>query len=93
LYPGGAGGIGGGGTGAAGPNATATAGSPNTGGGGGGTGDTSSSGSSGAGGSGLVVLRYSDGLPPPFATSGSPTLITNGGYQYYVWTGDGTITF
>jgi hypothetical protein len=93
LYPGGAGGIGGGGTGAAGPNATATAGSPNTGGGGGGTGDTSSSGTSGAGGSGLVVLRYSNGLPPPFATSGSPTVITNGGYQYYVWTGDGTITF
>jgi hypothetical protein len=90
---GGAGGSGGGGGGGSGNNNSGTAGSTNTGGGGGGMGDRPASGSSGAGGSGIVLIRYADTYPAAASTTGSPTLYTSGGYRYYKFTGDGSITW
>lgn len=90
---GGAGGAGGGGGGGSGNNNSGTAGSANTGGGGGGMGDRPTSGSSGAGGSGIVIIRYLSTYPAAASTTGSPTLYTSGGYRYYKFTGDGSITW
>jgi hypothetical protein len=90
---GGTGGSGGGGRGGSGNDNGGTAGSTNTGGGGGGMGDRPSSGSSGAGGSGIVLIRYADTYPAATSTTGSPTLYTIGGYRYYKFTGDGSITW
>jgi hypothetical protein len=89
---GGAGGSGGGGAGGSGNNNSGTAGTPNTGGGGGGMGDRPSSGSSGAGGSGIVIIRYSTLLDAATSTTGSPTITVSGGYRYYTFTGDGSLT-
>lgn len=89
---GGAGGSGGGGAGGSGDNNSGTAGTPNTGGGGGGMGDRPSSGSSGAGGSGIVIIRYSSALSAATSTTGSPTITVSGGYRYYTFTGDGSLT-
>jgi hypothetical protein len=50
-------------------------------------------GSSGAGGSGIVIIRYSSTNPAAASTTGSPTLYTSGGYRYYKFTGDGSITW
>ena len=90
---GGAGGSGGGGAGGSNNNISGTAGSANTGGGGGGMGDRPSSGSSGAGGSGVVIIRYLSTYSAASSTTGSPTLYTSGGYRYYKFTGDGSITW
>jgi hypothetical protein len=56
-------------------------------------GDRPSSGSSGAGGSGIVIIRYSSTYPVADSTTGSPTVVTSGGYRYYTFLGDGSITF
>ena len=90
---GGAGGSGGGGAGASGTDNSATAGTANTGGGGGGMGDISGSASSGAGGSGIVIVRTYASSDVASGTTGSPTILTNLGYRYYVFTGSGTITW
>jgi len=90
---GGAGGSGGGGgstTGSAG-----TVGTINTG-GGGGSGSESPVGTffnGGAGGSGIVILRYPSTSSAASSTTGSPTIVISGGYRYYTWTGNGSITF
>ena len=77
------GGAGGGGNG----GHTATAGTANTGGGGGGNG---SSVNGQAGGSGVVILRT---LGTASATTGSPTVTTDGSYNIYQFNADGSITF
>ena len=86
-YTPGTGGIGGGGdggnTGVNGNNAVA-----NTGGGGGGGGNGADGGS---GGSGIVILRCPDSFTA--TTTGSPTIYVTGGYRYYKFTQNGTITF
>lgn len=63
------------------------AGAVNTGSGGGGT---SSSGGGTAGGSGVVILRT---LLTASATTGSPTVTTDGSFNIYTFTGSGSITF
>ena len=90
---GGTGGSGGGGRGGSGNNNGGTAGSTNTGGGGGGMGDRPTSGSSGAGGSGIVLIRYASTYPAASSTTGSPNVYIDGGYRYYKFTGDGSITW
>ena len=62
----------------------------NTGSGGGG-GSVGSS--SGAGSSGIVIIRYPANLAPPASVTGGPQVLYNNGYQIYVWTSSGTITF
>jgi hypothetical protein len=47
----------------------------------------------GAGGSGIVIFRYLDTVRAVTSTTGSPTVITIGGYRYYKFTGSGSITF
>jgi hypothetical protein len=83
---GGTGGSGGGGTGG-GTGVAGTAGAANTGGGGGGGGNGADGGS---GGSGLVILRVADTFTG--TTTGSPTVYVTGGYRYYKFTQNGTIT-
>jgi len=90
---GGEGGAGGGGAGGSGNNNSGTAGDANTGGGGGGMGDRPASGSSGAGGSGIVIIRYPSSYAAAVGTTGSPTVVTDSGYRYYTFLGDGSITF
>jgi hypothetical protein len=71
-------------------------GTANLGGGGGGS-ATSVGGSvntnSGAGGSGIVVIRYPQNCAAPVATTGNPQILYNNGYQIYIWTTSGTVTF
>ena len=83
----GLGGTGGGGN--ASNNGTATNGTVNTGGGGGGDG---AGGATGTGGSGVVILRFLS-TTTVSATTGSPTITTDGLYQVYKYTGSGSITF
>jgi hypothetical protein len=40
-----------------------------------------------------VVIRYPDTYLAATSTTGSPSTVTSGGYRYYKFTGDGTITF
>lgn len=86
-YTPGSGGSGGGGDGGNtntnGNNAVA-----NTGGGGGGGGNSANGGS---GGSGIVILRCPDSFTA--TTTGSPSTYVTGGYRYYKFTQNGTITF
>jgi hypothetical protein len=94
------GGLGGGGAGGRGNDGAsivtgAVAGTANTGGGGGGAGVYG--GSAGdrvgkAGGSGIVLIRY-NGTVTAASTSGSPSRVVSGGYTYYTFTGNGSITF
>jgi hypothetical protein len=84
---GGSGGSGGGGAGG-GTNENGLPGETNTGGGGGGGGNAANGGS---GGSGLAILRCSDTFTA--TTTGSPTVYVSGGYRYYKFTQNGTITF
>ena len=68
------------------------AGDANTGGGAGGGGDYSSTGSTGAnGGSGVVLLKIATGNYTG-TTTGSPNVVTSGGYKYVRWTGTGSYT-
>lgn len=66
---------------------SAVAATVNTGSGGGGT---SSSGGGTAGGSGVVIIRT---LETASATTGSPTVTTDGRFNIYTFTGSGSITF
>lgn len=83
----GTGGLGGGGNGG---NTSAAGGSgvANTGSGGGGGGNGANGGS---GGSGVVILRVADTFTA--TTTGSPSVYVTGGYRYYKFTTNGTITF
>jgi hypothetical protein len=45
----------------------------------------------GNGGSGVVIIRTL-GTYTATATTGSPTRTVTGGYTYYIWTGNGSIT-
>jgi hypothetical protein len=47
----------------------------------------------GAGGSGIVIIRYPRNLAPPASTTGNPQILYNNGYQIYIWTSSGSITF
>jgi hypothetical protein len=47
----------------------------------------------GSGGSGIVIIRYPRNLAPPASTTGNPQVRYNNGYQIYIWTSSGTITF
>jgi hypothetical protein len=38
-------------------------------------------------------LRYLSTFPAATSTTGSPTTNSTGGYRYYKFTGDGSITF
>ena len=90
VYSGNAGLGGGGGGGNASNTTFGTAGTSNTGGGGG-------AGSNGGsnGGSGIVIIRYPANCAPPASFGGSnvPQVLYNNGYQIYIWTGNGTVTF
>jgi hypothetical protein len=86
--PGGTGGVGGGGNGSI--SATASSGTVNTGGGAGGAGYGYTGGS---GGSGIVIIRYASTYPLAASTTGSPTVAIAGGYNVYIWTSSGSITF
>lgn len=95
------GGLGGGGAGGRGNDGTsistaAVAGTANTGGGGGGSGVYGGSGGDvrigKAGGSGIVIIRY-NGTITAASTTGSPSRVVSGGYTYYTFTGNGSITF
>ena len=85
-----AGGAGGGGAGSsnggAGVNGTANTGS------GGGGGNAHGSLPGGNGGSGIIIIRVLSAIAAT-STTGSPSLYTANGYNYYKFTSDGTITF
>jgi hypothetical protein len=38
-------------------------------------------------------VRYLDSYAAASSTTGSPSILVTGGYRYYTWTGDGSITF
>ena len=61
-------------------------------GGGGGAGGSTNV-TSGNGGSGIVIIRYPANCAPPASTTGLQQVLYNNGYQIYVWTSSGTITF
>jgi len=52
-------------------------------------------GPAGNGGSGIVIIRYPANCAPPssFGGASTPQVYYNNGYQIYVWTSSGTITF
>jgi hypothetical protein len=95
-----AGGLGGGGYGGRANDGSSivvagAAGTANTGGGGGGSGVYSGSGgdrTGKAGGSGIAIIRLT-GSVTAASTTGSPTRYETGGYTYYKFTGNGSITF
>jgi len=86
----GSGGSGGGGAGSTADNATASNGTGGLGGGGGGGSIGGSGGPGGYGGSGIVIIRT---LATAASTTGSPTVTTDGSYNIYSFTADGSITF
>jgi hypothetical protein len=95
-YNGNTSGTGGSGGGGAGTTETTAGnnGAANTGGGAGANGGGGSGqANGGTGGSGVVVIRYTDNFAPAGSTTGSPTVTTTGGYRYYTFTGNGSITF
>jgi hypothetical protein len=68
----------------------------NSGSGGGGhsmTNDSRIFGGGGSGGSGVVIIRYSASLSAPTSTTGSPQINYADGYQIYIFTSSGSITF
>jgi hypothetical protein len=66
------------------------AGTVNTGGGGGGAGVYAGT---GPGGSGIVLVRYPSTFTLATSTTGSPSVLTSGGFNYYTFNGSGSITF
>jgi hypothetical protein len=40
-----------------------------------------------------VIIRYPATASPPASTTGNPQVSYAGGYQIYVWTSSGTVTF
>jgi hypothetical protein len=40
-----------------------------------------------------VIIRYPATASPPTSTTGNPQVSYAGGYQIYVWTSSGSITF
>ena len=46
----------------------------------------------GDGGDGIVVIRYPDSAPTG-TTTGTPAVTATGGYRYYIFTGNGSITW
>jgi hypothetical protein len=46
-----------------------------------------------SGASGIVIVRFSANTAPPASVTGNPQILYNYGYQIYVWTSSGTITF
>jgi hypothetical protein len=72
-------------------------GQSNTGGGGGGGGNSASGTAyyqdGGNGGSGIVIIRYPANCAPPASTTNLQQVLYNNGFQIYVWTSSGTITF
>jgi hypothetical protein len=68
-------------------------GASNTGGGGGGTIGGYGYANGGTGGSGVVLIRYPDTFSEALSTTGSPVVTTSGGYRYYQFNGNGSITF
>jgi hypothetical protein len=38
------------------------------------------------------LIRYPDSIPAATSTTGSPSTTTSGGFRYYKFTGDGSIT-
>lgn len=85
------GGVGGGGIGGWGILGTESDGTPNTGSGAGGT-RSSGNGVGGLGGTGVVILRTTEPLPGG-TTTGTCVTSSAGGYTYYKFTSDGTITW
>jgi hypothetical protein len=69
-----------------------TAGLANTGGGGGG-GANHPQAAGGAGGSGIVIIRYPANCAPPASTTNLQQVLYNNGFQIYIFTSNGTITF
>jgi hypothetical protein len=49
----------------------------------------------GSGGSGIVIIRYPATQSPPASFGGSnyPQILYSDGYQIYIWTASGTVTF
>jgi hypothetical protein len=86
----GSGGSGGGGAGSTADGATASNGTAGLGSGGGGGSIGGSGGPGGYGGSGVVIIRT---LETAASTTGSPTVTTDGSYNIYKFTSDGSITF
>jgi hypothetical protein len=39
------------------------------------------------------LIRYPDSFAAAASTTGSPSTTTSGGFRYYKFTGDGSITF
>tara|TARA_R110000764_G_scaffold12178_10_gene35995 strand:+ start:10387 stop:11784 length:1398 start_codon:yes stop_codon:yes gene_type:complete len=85
------GGVGGGGNGGWGILGTESDGTPNTGSGAGGT-RSGGGGVGGLGGTGVVILRTTESLPGA-TTTGTCVTSSAGGYTYYKFTSDGTITW
>ena len=95
TYQGGTAGSGGAGGGGAGRNGgsglAGVSGTVNTGGGGGG-GSGLPAANGGAGGSGICIIRYSTSAPEVSSTTGSPSVVVSGGYRYYTFTSNGSVT-
>ena len=84
----GSGGTGGGGSGSSSSSNGSNSTTPGSGGGGGGPSGTSKG---GAGANGVVILRHADSIAT--LTNNNATVSTAGGYKYYTFTSNGSVTF
>jgi hypothetical protein len=39
------------------------------------------------------MIRYDSAFGAVTSTTGSPSTVVTGGYRYYTWTGNGSVTF